>query len=680
MKKIQNVTKKLISILLLCSLTFSVVACNGTGNSGNNSGSAGESTSSDSVSSGNEDNEYNATGRLTYDLSHTLHVYDVADGTKPLVQNGKCDYTIVYPAAYASDSNIATAIGNLRNYIKESTGISIPAKTDAEKNDSSKIISLYATVQSAQDSAASTFYAQYKSQLNSQGYVIKTSGDSVYLMGNGTLSIAYASYEFLHWQFGYEGYSSTVYDLERNVSEMSLKEFNLVDVPDLESRSGSYSVPACYRQMSEANQFNATDGNSWCHNWSELLPQSKYGKDHPEWYGGIQLCLEAGGDAESRQEMIDAVYEEMRWRLETDPTKDWIAFSHEDGGTWCGCAACTKDIGLYDDGIKCASFASLVRFTNEVAAKIKKWNEENCPDRNIIIFIYRYGKPLTMPVKLDANKKPVLDENGNYQPYSDDLVIADNVGVIYCGFGNGIEYIGHPDITDPDSLKRITDCMVDSVGKPRIYFWVYSAIFRDYITPASYIDTRQDYYQFCVSQGGVAMLDMGRYSTTNGTDWTDLKAYISAKLMWNCQADVQELTKNYMKACFGDASETMTEMYQESRVWKKYLVENGVALNTASSASAKNYPLGVIKKFQAYIEQAYRDIETYRQTDKELYEVLSTNILRESLTWRYLEIKLYPSSWSGEELKNVQSQFLTDCATASLTEAFEHSNIAQLFG
>lgn len=718
MKKLHNFSKKFISLLLLLSMSFSAVACGG-GSSGSgstsssqvsetvsgsdNSGSqadqsgsvensestsvSGDSSaeSSDGTSVGGGDsstedggsNEFNATGKLTHDLSMTLHVYDVKEGTVPFIVNGESEYTIVYPATVAGNGHILNAVAELRAKIKEATGIMLPAVSDAEKLDSNKIISLFNTQQAVANTEANDFYNEYEEKLGMQGYVIKTSGNSVYLRGTSVQGSMYAALEFLHWQFDYEFYAKGSYDLLHNVKDMNLKNFNLIDVPDLQSRttpSGQGGIG--FRNMSEAEHFNYVAGNTWCHNWLELIPKDKYG-DHPEWYGGgVQLCLEAGGDAESRQELIDAVVYEMTWRLEADPTKNWIAFSHEDGGTWCGCQACNKDIGLYDAGIKAAAFASLVRFTNEVAVKVKAWNQENCPDRDITIFIYRYGKPAAMPVKVDENKQPILDENGNYQPYSEDLWIEDNIGVIFCGFSGYTEYIGHPDVTDPDALKRITDCMKE----PTIYFWLYSAIFRDYIAPASFIDTRQDFYQYCISQGGVAMMDMGRYSSSNGTDWTALKQYLSAKLMWNCQVDVQELTKNFMRATFGDASDIMMEMYQESRVWKQYLIENDVAINTASSVAAKNYPLGTIMKFKKYIDEAFKAIEGLKLTNPAEYEILYTNILRESLTWRYLEIKLYPSSWSGEELKVVQKQFIADCNTAGITQAFEHSSINQIFG
>ncbi|MBO5479861.1 MAG: DUF4838 domain-containing protein, partial [Clostridia bacterium] len=591
--------------------------------------------------------------------------------------NGVTQYTIVYPEAEANNGSVMNAVKEIRALVQEATGVVLSTKSDAQVTSKDKIISISATAQALNEPAVDEAFKKY--DLKQQGYIIETVGTSVYIRGISAIANLYGAYEFLHWQFGYEYFYDDCYALNKNVRNLNLKEFHLVDVPDFQIRTGSnYMGSDRARLTGETVGFNYVENNSWCHNWLELLDSAKYGTN-AEWYAGTQLCLNAGGDAESRERMIDAVAYEMTWRLEEDVTKDWMAFSFEDGGEWCGCAACTRDNKLYDTGINTNAYATQIRFTNEVAKKVKEWNVQWNKDhpenqREIIIWIYRYGKAKDAPVKLDENKKPYRDENGNFIPYSEDLIMEDNIGVVYCGNPSASCYSGDVLMQEyVDSLDRTVACM----KVPRVYFWYYSANFRDYLAPHyPYYDTRQDHYQYAVSRGGVAMLDMGRYSAGKTGDWTALTQYITQEMLWDCQQDVSEMIERFFANYFQDAADVMMEMFQDQRAFMWNLAKTKNTL----TPSASLYPYQTIQHYLGYIERAYESIEALKITNKELYQTLSIRIKRESIPWRWLELKFYPSYFSYELLKETQQQFLFDCREVGISQSYEHSDIGGLFG
>lgn len=110
--------------------------------------------------------------------------------------------------------------------------------------------------------------------------------------------------------------------------------------------------------------------------------------------------------------MREAVVKEMIYRLELQPERDWISFSHNDGGLWCGCDACQAVANEYGS-TNTGAFVSVIRFVNMIANDIKKWNMETCPERDITIFVYDYGTVRKPPVKTDSEGTPLEDENGN---------------------------------------------------------------------------------------------------------------------------------------------------------------------------------------------------------------------------------------------------------------------------
>jgi hypothetical protein len=430
------------------------------------------------------------------------------------------------------------------------------------------------------------------------------------------------------------------------------------------------------RCNSETGLFNTWEGNSWCHNYFQLIPKEKYQAEHPDWYSldGYQLCLTR--DPEGLKAEVIQV---MKEKLLAQPDRNFIAFSHNDGANWCQCPSCTAEYGLYDSQ-STANFAVVIRFVNDVAKEIKAWNREICPSRDIKIFIYNYGPINTAPVKLDSDKNPVLDADGNYQPYSEGLMLEDNVGIVYC-FGSTSYYSPKHEININNlaQFKRLQAVM----KKQTFYFWSYSTYFQDYLLPINSLDSRPDYYQFGYESGAIAYLDMAQYNVANSTDFGRLKTYVSAKLLWDCQLDLDTLINDFMDNYFKEAAGAMKAMYADYRAYSAYLAEEknviGYVNGASTDRSEKNWPYRRVLKFLDYIDQAYAAIEPIRQTDSAMYEKLYNRILMESIPYRYLIIKLYPNVYSFTTLAGKKKEMLADCLKLGLSNNNEHGSIFEEF-
>lgn len=657
--------------ILLAALTLgSFTACNGGGNE----------SSSSSIQT---ENPPESTAPV-YDLSSCVHEYNVTDSDVDFIKDGVTSYSIVYPAEEAMDDYVMTAITELQNLVFEATGKILPAYTDVEQSETTKILSLGKTNQA--ESKTALMERVGKSNLGRDGYIIDTDGDSVYMVGNTTHASLYAAYEFLHWQFDFEAYSASVYKIQRNVRDMKLKDFDILDIPDFASRTpqNGEAVNKRLRSQSYEAPFNSALGNVFCHNYFELIG-GDYLDKHPKWLATTptQLCLNAKGDKEERQALIDAVVHEMIIRFEMQPDIDWMVFSHEDGGLWCTCTACTEEAPLYDKKANTAAYATVIRFINEVAAKIRAWQQENCPERDLRLFIYDYGFVTNAPVKVEKNSKgvlePVLDENGNYQPYSEDLMLDEMVGVYICGF-NQAYYLGPNSSYEQRSADKVARNFA-IMKNPLFFIWAYSAAFADYLLPCHTTETRQAYYQYFKSIGANGVFDQAQYANSATTDFGALKSYVSAKLMWNVQLDVYELIDDFMANYYGLAGEIMAEMYADYRGYMLWQIneKNNIGKPTLFFNKA-TYPYDRIRKFQDYVNRALAAIEPLKAQDSEAYQNLYKRILRERITWDYLMASLHTDKFSLAELERLQRKVISDAQTSGISQASEHNTVDNLFG
>lgn len=598
-----------------------------------------------------------------------------------LILDGKSDFVIVYPENHYYGTNIQEAAVKIQTMVEEATGVNLSIQSDAECVSDGKIISLGETKLAASNSILQDTIKQ--NELGQDGYVISTQDDIVYLIGGADSGTLYASQEFLKIHFNYEYYAEDCYSLNKGVESRKLKDVSLVDIPDFESRTPTAAMyyTSDYRCVPYTAKFNNVDGNSFVHNWfgttySGLLPKWKYEGEHPKWYDttGTQLCLECYGDEGERQKLRETVVQEMVYRLERQPECDWISFSHNDGGLWCGCDTC-KAIAAEYGSANTGAFVSLIRFVNMIAKDIKEWNVKNCPERDITIFIYDYGTVQKPPVKMDEKGNPIQDENGNYMPLSEELMLADNIAAFYCFNFNSTASEVDSFLTSSvhDEAKRLTAVMKE----PKFYLWSYSACFDNYLLPYEKISWIKEQYVFGKSINAIGYFDQGRFNGQNFSDWEHLAGYVSSKLLWDTTLEVEPLVEDFFDNYFLDASDAMYDLYKDHEAHMGWLSTQGIV--GEATLDAKYWPYRVLKGFLDKIDVAYEAIEHYKKTDPELYDTLYNRINLESMSYRYLEIYIFPQYYSLEKYDNMKKLFVDDCHKLNINLASEAVGIDNLF-
>ena len=195
----KNITKILISVLLLSVMLFSTIAC------GQKNPNPNDSSSSSQGGGG----------------TVTPPVVDVETDID-LVKEGKTDYIIVIPAA--ADANERTASRELQAFFEEATGIKLTIKTDAGLvfNSNAKHLSIGNTTILASSGVKIDY-----SELGRAGLKLVTKGSTVIMAGATTEGSLYATYEFLERTLNFEVYGTDEIYIDHDVKNLKLREFDV---------------------------------------------------------------------------------------------------------------------------------------------------------------------------------------------------------------------------------------------------------------------------------------------------------------------------------------------------------------------------------------------------------------------------------------------------------------------
>lgn len=598
--------------------------------------------------------------------------YSVGETGYDLIKDGQSEYTIVYPTEKETESLMTLAVSELRNFMKEATGVQLAAKTDLQKTSADKIISLGFTEQMTSNTAVMQKYAA--TDVKEGGFMIYTAGNSVYIMGNATASVLWGVYEFLHQQVNYAYYAEDCYTIDKDVNNLKLKCLDIVDVPDVQYRvagNGDDMIDTTHMRRMRYNIYGDAYINNvaFMHNYFDFIPKSEY-SDKTDWFStdGEQLCFTRDFDG-----LLAAVTENMIEKLEADSNHDYVPFCLNDGGSWCSCASCWEKRGLYESDNMIPAVVT-VRFMNALAKNIKEWNQSECPNRDIKIVFISYGQIQNIPVKTDENGNRVTDENGNYLPYDDSWVLEDNLVLqIACS----------DNVMDIESVYQLDKLKLWRAYTDKYFFWCYSTTFSTYMVPFNCLETRGELYGYYVDLGGNLVFDNARYDSGYSSDWGTFKSYVYAQSLWNTNADMQIMIDDFFDNYYQEASSVMKDMLAD---YRSYTVatyqEKGVGhyIHGANQILDKSiYPYQTIKRYLGYIDRAYAAIADVKISDLTRYEQLRTRIMREAIVYRYLEIYLYPETFSETELAAAKTQLIKDCYTAGIGAAAEHSAIGNLF-
>lgn len=349
--------------------------------------------------------------------------------------------------------------------------------------------------------------------LPEDAFFLEGKNGSFLLAGGGEMGAEYAAYTLLEL-LGCRKFSPRD-SLIPAVSALQLPDYPArTEVPAYPYRELWYEPAfdepwARWHKLKTNPQKNAAWG-MFVHTFDKLCPPKKYFAEHPEYYAyngsqrsSGQLCL-------SNDTVFQIVVASLREQIRQKPGAKYWSVSQNDNYDYCKCARCA-----HMDQIHGSPAASLIRFVNRVAAVF--------PDKTISTLAYQYTRQA--PTGL--------------QP-------APNVNIclcsIECNRGQSIEAGCQDFARDVREWSALTQ---------NLMIWDYVVQFRNYLGPFPNWHTLQPNLQFFQKNGVKMMFEQG--SGRDRSEFSDMRAYLLAKLMWNPNANMDSILTDFGDHYYGSS-------------------------------------------------------------------------------------------------------------------------------
>ena len=414
-------------------------------------------------------------------------------GSITLVENGTSQYKIVIPEKASKEEIRAADFLNL--HLKKISNCELPI-IFSDQPEHQDVIMISKT----------------KGMASGDDFSIITNGSNLIISGGENKGCIYGVSELLEKYLGIRYYSPHYVSIP-TADDIILPEINIQGSTPNTYRNvhGSFTDDEDYRDFHRLNVISDMFAEGYyVHTFHKLVPWQQYFKSNPEYFACMngkriidQLCL-------SNEEVFLLVVEKLEQEMLLQPEKKFWSVSQDDNFSHCLCDACSKTIEEEE-----SAAGPVIRFVNRVA--------ERFPGKVISTLAYQYSRQA--PVRT----KP-----------------AENVQVMLCTIELNRS---QPIATDPRStsfLKDLTDW-----GKicKHIYLWDYTVDFAHSISPFPNLHTLQPNIQLFVNN---RVKEHFQQSNTGvGHEFSELKSYLLAKLLWNPNADVKEIIREFSDGFYG---------------------------------------------------------------------------------------------------------------------------------
>ena len=355
------------------------------------------------------------------------------------------------------------------------------------------------------------------SSLPEDAFRIWVEGKTVRLSGNGK-GLVYAACDFLEQEMGMDYWGDGEYLLPRRTQ---VKVRARTEIPTFRYRqTNQYTLQSdsLYRwwyRLEEPHELFVD--NLWVHTCNRLLPASRYGKTHPEyyaWYNGKRHPGSASQWCMTNPEVLEIVCGTLDSLFHAHPEQHMISISQNDGSdTYCRCPACQAVMD--QEGFPSGPF---LRFVNAVADRF--------PDKEIstLAYLFTVKPPLvTRPRK--------------------------NVSIMLCD----IDCRRQTALTENPSGQAFMECLEGwSAICDNIFLWDYGINFDNYLSPFPNLQTIKD-NMLIFRDHGVKM-HFSQIGNTRGGDMAELRPYLVSKLMWNASANLDSLERHFCEGYYGAAA------------------------------------------------------------------------------------------------------------------------------
>ena len=474
------------------------------------------------------------------------------------------------------------------------------------------------------------------SDLNEEGFYILPEKGNVYIFGASPKSVIFGAYEFLETYLGVR-FLSTDCCHTPACAKLEIPEHAIKRVPISPQRLYLSHTASEDRPLSLRYKFSADFTpdcsdlgiqNKWytkiptSHNSDCYVPYEKYKDTHPEFFNvykydlfrtltAVELCYSNGltddgeWDEGVETSVLSVATDSMMRFMEEDSSAKYFMFGRADNEDCrCRCPRCERARKKYGDA------GIMIVFMNAMAKKLRqKFAKMGKPfDKKLVTFAY-----------LSTVEPPVKDGKPICKQVIPDESLYIRYAPILANYAYGLEAEKQAE----ETRRQIAGW---SALTKNIMVWDYNVSYHDYFwyfPNLSYIKGNMQTYQ---RMGAYYIMKQGANNVS--PLWQDeLRAYVSSKLFWDVNADVDALVKEYVTLYFGPCADKVQayidemESFYESLKRGNFSVEVSGYRGTQPYFSASLYPLSMLQRQVQALEEGICAVENsdLPQEEKDLY-------------------------------------------------------------
>ena len=118
----------------------------------------------------------------------------------------------------------------------------------------------------------------------------------------------------------------------------------------------------------------------------------------------------------------------------------------------------------------------------------------------------------------------------------------------------------HDFLTCPQNVDFVADMKGWAAIAPRVYVWDYVVNFSNYVMPFPNFAVLQSNIQTLRDHNAIGIMEQAAYQSRGG-DFSELKAYLISKLLWNPEAEVEPIINDFMYGYYKHAGQHVRDYF-----------------------------------------------------------------------------------------------------------------------
>ncbi|HEU4497304.1 MAG TPA: DUF4838 domain-containing protein [Flavobacterium sp.] len=351
--------------------------------------------------------------------------------------------------------------------------------------------------------------------LEADEFEIRSSDSAIFLTAQNAKTLRYASYTLLEL-WGFRKFSAQGVHAPETDALAFPKNFKKRYRPSFSYRAVFYpdAFDAGYRNWHKLD-WHLDDFEIWGHSFSRLAAPEDYFASDPDFFALYENLRNPASLCMSEDAVFEIAAEKIGALIEKHPGRRFFSVSQNDDAVFCECSKCSS-LNKKHGGPQ----GSLYYFLNRIASRFPD------TDFTTLAYLHTFNPP-------------------------ENLEIEKNIYTFLCPIelDRGKSFAGNK------NFRTVLEAW--SNVSPHLFLWDYTVQFTNYLAPFPNMHTFSENMKI-LRDSKVQGLFLQGYGDVNG-DFSELRAYLLAKLSWDADADADEIAADFLQGFYGKAAPFIKE-------------------------------------------------------------------------------------------------------------------------